>query len=135
MGQQPTQQDDFNPRADTSYGYDVREEKVMPASEFGRNQRQKDDVSADDVDGFGRKRKQRDERQPLTTSEQYGYDDRTESTESTEWESRAAQKTHESPRRHSLEHTEPRPERRERRRRQSGDIEGMREREDVMGQR
>lgn len=42
----------------------------------------------------------------------------------------------ESPRRHSIEHSEPRQhEKKERRRRQSGDIEGLREREDYMGQR
>lgn len=51
-----------------------------------------------------------------------------------ETESSRRRTTGESPRRHSFGHGETK-ERKERRRRQSGDIEGMKEREDYMGYR
>ncbi|XP_052806397.1 uncharacterized protein LOC128235633 [Mya arenaria] len=141
-GTQPAEQpvEDFNPRADYGYEYNAKVEKVKAIDPRNADTRTEDSINhkrgrtekqVDDTDGFGRQNKKRDDRQPLT-SERDVTDNQPEVK--SEIEPHHA-RTHEAPRRHSLEHSEPRTERRERRRRQSGDIEGLREREDYSGQR
>ncbi|WAR10546.1 MFSD6-like protein [Mya arenaria] len=140
-GTQPAEQpvEDFNPRADYGYEYNAKVEKVKAIDPRNADTRTEDSINhkrgrtekqVDDTDGFGRQHKKRDDRQPLT-SERDVTDNQPEVK--SEIEPHHA-RTHEAPRRHSLEHSEPRTERRERRRRQSGDIEGLREREDYSGQ-
>ncbi|KAH3699466.1 major facilitator superfamily domain-containing protein 6-like [Dreissena polymorpha] len=130
--------DDFNPRADAVYGYDAREERLRSGT---RKDNRSADINngdkrpqtrgvSDDVDGFGFRKRPSDDEQPLYTAFD-GHDEKRDDVPVRASDTR----TYDAPRRRSLDHTEPRPERRERRRRQSGDAEGLRERNDPVGDR